>query len=168
MDSGSIWGRLPRVESLYLCVSSESQSSDEKKERKVLSLAQYRQSKKPSPSPPKTDVSLLNKLTDTEIEVINAQFNAATEKLAVNASDLANTVNKSLSQTEKVRHQHHLSVLLANKSTPVKTQVNDDLWAEADDDDDDDVMTLTWSSFSTSCTIEPVWKKDISFLGVFC
>ena len=142
MDSGSIRGSPPRVESLFFALSSESQSSDEKKQRKVLSLAQYLESKKQSSSPPKSDASPPNKLTDTEIEVITAQFNAATEKLAVNASDLATTVNKSLSQSEK-SHQHRL----ANQAIPAKTQQKDDLWAEEEDDEDDEVVPLVMNTW---------------------
>jgi hypothetical protein len=65
--------------------------------------------------------------------VINAQFNAATEKLAASAPELANVVNKNLIQTEKINNNRNNFVVMK----PIIQQAND-LWAEDEDDDDDD------------------------------
>ena len=113
---------------------NESQTADDKKERKVLSLAQYLESKKHASPRPNTSNAVQKKLTDTQIEVINAQFNAATEKLAASASDLASVVNKNLEQVKQRPNQPIASTSTAGK---VLTQMTD-LWAEEDDDDDDD------------------------------
>ena len=111
---------------------SESQATDDKKERKVLSLAQYLESKKHASPRPKTSNSVQKKLTDTQIEVINAQFNAATEKLAASASDLACVVNKNLEQVKQRPNQPIATTSTATKVQPRMT----DLWAEEEDDDD--------------------------------
>lgn len=116
---------------------SESQLIEEKKPRKVLSLTQYLQSQKEKlNSEPKSTQNLSeNKLSDEEIQVINAQFNAATEQLAVNASDLAVVVDKTLKQSDKI-HQQRPDPLSQMKISS-KTDPNDDLWTEVDDDDDE-------------------------------
>lgn len=77
-----------------------------------------------------------NKLSARDIEVINAQFNATTEKLTVNASDLAVAVNKNLDQSDK-SHQHQSDPLKKNR-LETKAKLDDDFWGEADDDDDEE------------------------------
>jgi len=119
---------------------SESQSSDDNKKRKVLSLAQYLESKKYVLSPSSTMNSTQNKLTDTQIEVINAQFKATTEKLTASVSDLTNIVNKNLIQTDKINTNRNDSVDKKSIIEQPKSKFND-LWAEDDDDDDDNINT---------------------------
>lgn len=116
---------------------SESQLIEEKKPRKVLSLTQYLQSQKEklNSEPKSRQNPSENKLSDEEIQVINAQFNAATEQLAVNASDLAVVVDKNLKQSDKIHQQR--SDPLSQMKISSKTDPNDDLWAEVDDDDDE-------------------------------
>ncbi len=108
-----------------LFFSSESQSSDDNKKRKVLSLAQYLESKKHLLSTSLTLNLTQKKLTDTQIEIINAQFKATTEKLTATASDL---VNKNLIEID------HTSILKKPIIEQTKSKFND-LWTEDDDDD---------------------------------
>ncbi len=115
---------------IYFC--SESQSSDDNKKRKVLSLAEYLESKKHVLSSSLTFNSTQKKLTDTQIEIINAQFKATTEKLTASASDLANIVNKNLIEIDKINKK---SIIEQNKSK------FNDLWAEDDDDDDSNTQS---------------------------
>jgi hypothetical protein len=115
---------------IYFC--SESQSSDDNKKRKVLSLAEYLESKKHVLSSSLTFNSTQKKLTDTQIEIINAQFKATTEKLTASASDLANIVNKNLIEINKINKK---SIIEQNKSK------FNDLWAEDDDDDDSNTQS---------------------------
>lgn len=120
---------------------SESQLCDDNKKRKVLSLAQYLESKKPILSPSSTMNLTQNKLTDIQIEVINAQFKATTEKLTATASDLANIVNKNLIETEKINNNNNNNSIrtdfIIKKSIieESKSKLND-LWTEDDEDDD--------------------------------
>lgn len=117
---------------------SESQSSNDNKKRKVLSLAQYLENKKHVLSPSSTVNSIQNKLTDTQIRIINAQFKATTEKLAASAPDLTKTIDKSLTEADKSNNRMDLII-----KRPViqqsKTKLQD-LWTEEEDDDDDFCM----------------------------
>ncbi|CAF0876840.1 unnamed protein product [Adineta ricciae] len=130
--------------------SSESPTSDDTKKRKVLSLAQYLETKKHVSRSTKSSSSLSlttttaflnetrqNKLTDTQIEIINAQFKATTEKLTASVPDLAKIVNKTLIETEKRIDNRLDSIAKRTNIEQPKPKVND-LWAEEDDDDDDD------------------------------
>jgi hypothetical protein len=132
-------------------MSSESQSSDDNKKRKVLSLAQYLESKKHVVSPSSTINSTQKKLTNTQIEVINAQFKATTEKLTASAPDLAHIVNKNLIQTDKVNTNRTEGINKKPNGEQLKTTVND-LWAEDDDDDNNDEMN-TQSQITQSRTV---------------
>ncbi|CAF2393329.1 unnamed protein product [Rotaria sp. Silwood2] len=137
----------------YSNTLSESQSSDEFKhsdrdqsssikKRKVLSLAEYVVNKKPMPSSLPTVDSTQDKLTDTQIKEIYAQFDATFEELAASAPDLANNVNKKLKQNDTINNNrndfiannHNLKIATIEQP---KTKYND-IWAEEDDDDDDD------------------------------
>ena len=133
-------------------VFSESQSSEDNKKRKVLSLAQYLESKKHVLSPSLTINSTQKKLTDTQIEVINAQFKATTEKLTASVPDLASIVNKNLIQTDKVNKKPIIELPKTN---------NNDLWAEDDDDEINTQSQITQSrtvnnSSSSSVHIQKV------------
>lgn len=113
---------------------------DENKTRRVLSLAQYLESKKHVLSSSSTSNAIQRRFTDNQIEVIHAQFQATTEKLTANASDLANSVNKNLIDVEK---SHLLRNDSSNKRSIIeqpKLTVND-LWAEDDEDDGNDNTT---------------------------
>lgn len=113
---------------------------DENKTRRVLSLAQYLESKKHVLSSSSTSNAIQRRFTDNQIEVIHAQFQATTEKLTANASDLANSVNKNLIDVEK---SHLLRNDSSNKRSIIeqpKSTVND-LWAEDDEDDGNDNTT---------------------------
>lgn len=113
---------------------------DENKTRRVLSLAQYLESKKHVLSSSSTSNTIQRRFTDNQIEVIHAQFQATTEKLTANASDLANSVNKNLIDVEK---SHLLRNDSSNKTSIIeqpKSTVND-LWAEDDEDDGNDNTT---------------------------
>jgi hypothetical protein len=81
--------------------------------------------------------STQNKLTDIQIEVINAQFKATTDKLTANAADLANLMNKNLIEIETVKNNRNDSVTKKSIIEQPKSKFND-LWAEEDDDDDND------------------------------
>ena len=115
---------------------NESQTTDDQKKRKVLSLAEYLQTKKHVLSPSSTLNSSQNQLTDRQIKVINAQFRATTEKLTANANDLANIVNKSLIEPEKPSSR----LQIPSNSSQINSQQSkiNDFWAEDDDDDYDD------------------------------
>ena len=137
--------------------SSESPTSDETKKRKVLSLAQYLETKKHvSPSTKSSSSSSLttattttallndtrqNKLTDTQIEIINAQFKATTEKLTASVPDLAKIVNQTLIESEKRSDNRLDSIVKRTTVEQSKPKVND-LWAEEEDDDDDDDVSV--------------------------
>ncbi len=113
-----------------MLLSSESQSSDDNKKRRVLSLAQYLESKKPILSPSSTINLTRKRLTDSQIDLINAQFQATTEKLTATASNLTTT---SLLETDKINHNPILKKPRIEQTKPKSI----DLWAEDDDDDDD-------------------------------
>jgi len=129
---------------------SESQSSDEYrsgesssiKKRKVLSLAEYVGNKKPISSLSTTVDSTEKKLTDTQIKEIYAEFNANIEELAAKAPDLANNVNKKLTQKDLINSNRN--GFIANDHNTKTTLIekpkikNDDLWEEEEDDSDDD------------------------------
>ena len=98
------------------------------------------ESKKHVLSPSSTSNSIQRRFTDNQIEVIHAQFQATTEKLTANASDLANIVNKNLINVDKPNNLRNDS---SNKKPLIdqsESKVND-LWAEDDDDDDEDDPT---------------------------
>ena len=98
------------------------------------------ESKKHVLSSSSTSNSIQRRFTDNQIEVIHAQFQATTEKLTANASDLANSVNKNLIDVEK---PHLLRNDSSNKRSIIeqpKSTVND-LWAEDDDEDGNDHTT---------------------------
>jgi hypothetical protein len=137
----------------YSSTLSESQSSDEYKngdqdqssssvkKRKVLSLAEYVGSKKPATTSSSTVNSTDNKLTDTQIEEIYAQFNANGEEFAATAPALADTVNKKLTQSNRndiIANGLNSKMIINEKQ---KTN-HDDLWEEAEDDDDDDDVVV--------------------------
>ena len=86
-------------------------------------------------SPSSTINSTQKKFTDNQIEVINAQFKATTEKLTASVSDLANIVNKNLIEIKKINNNHHDSIV---KKPIIEQSKFNDLWAEDDDDDDTD------------------------------
>ncbi|UJR10594.1 hypothetical protein I4U23_014791 [Adineta vaga] len=124
--------------------SSESPIFDDSKKRKVLSLAQYLETKKhvlPSSSSSlslsRSNSTRQNQLTDTQIEVINAQFKATTEKLTASVPDLAKIVNKTLIETDK-KSDNRLDSIVKKMSVEQPESKVKDLWAEDDDDDDDD------------------------------
>jgi hypothetical protein len=96
--------------------------------------------------------STQNKLTDTQIEVINAQFKATTEKLTASVPDLANIVNKNLIQIEKVNNNRNDSSIKKPIIEQPKSKFND-LWAEEDDDDDDNNNINNQSQISQSRTV---------------
>ena len=84
-----------------LCsVFSQSQLFDDNKKRRVLSLAQYMENKKPVISSLLTTNSTEKKLTDSQIATINAQFKATTEKLTACVPDLTMILNESLTETK--------------------------------------------------------------------
>jgi hypothetical protein len=130
---------------------SESQSSDDNKiddrdrpsssstkKRKVLSFAEYVGSKKTVSSASSTIDSTQNKLTDTQIEEINAQFNANMKDLAASATDLAKNVNKKLTQKDKtninvISDNHHSQPAIIEQQKPNHS----DFWDVEDDDDDE-------------------------------
>jgi hypothetical protein len=138
-----------------LILFSESQSSDEYKnndrnqsssikKRKVLSIAEYVGSKKPisSSSSSSTVDSTENKLTDTQIKEIYAQFNSNIEELAAQAPDLANNVNKKLTQKDLITSNRNDFIANGQNSkiTIIEKQKtkHDDIWEEEEDDEDDD------------------------------
>ena len=80
--------------------------------------------------------SIQNKLTDSQIKEIYAQFNANGEELVANAPDLPNDVNKKLNTKHEQQNNfnannHHL------KTTSIN-QPKYDFWEEDEDEDDDD------------------------------
>jgi len=95
--------------------------------------------------------STQNKLTDIQIENINAQFKATTEKLTASAPDLANIVNKNLIQTEKINNNRNDSNIKKLISEQPKSNFND-LWAEEEEEEDDDDMN-TQSQITKSRTV---------------
>lgn len=100
-------------------------------------MADYIGSKKATTIPSIKTEPVEDKLTDTRIEEIYAEFNANGSGLAALAPDLANTVNKKLTQSNRnefIAHDHMHKNPIVEKS---KTN-HDDIWQEADDDDDDD------------------------------
>lgn len=138
----------PKLESNY---SSESQLVDENKKRRVLSLAQYMESKKHVLSSSSSSNSIHRRFTDNQIEVIHAQFQATTEKLTANASDLANIVNKNLINDDKPQLLRNDS---SNKRSIIEQpkSIGNDLWTEDDDDDDDGHDNTTQSQILQSRT----------------
>ncbi|CAF1317533.1 unnamed protein product [Rotaria sordida] len=133
---------------------NESQSSDDNKQRKVLSLAQYLENKKHVLSPSSTINSTQNKLTDIQIEIINAQFKATTEKLTANVPDLTDILNKNSIQTDKINNNRIDSIGKRPIIEQQKTKFND-LWTE--DDDDDDINTqlqITQSNTVNSSSVQ--------------
>lgn len=103
--------------------TDDDQNSSNKK-RKVLSFSEYFSHKKPISS---TNNSTGNQLTETDVEKIYAQFNANTQPISANASDLATNVNKKLKQKDQ---------FVTNRPISIKSEVKD-LW-DIDDNDDDD------------------------------
>ena len=100
-------------------------------------MAEYMGNKKSTAIPSTTAQPMEDKLTDTRIEEIYAEFNANGSGLAALAPDLANTVNKKLTQTNRndfIAHDHMNKIPIVEKSEPN----HDDIWQENDDDDDDD------------------------------
>ena len=118
---------------------SESQSSDDNKKRKVLSLAQYRESKKHVLSPSSTINLTESKLTDIQIKIINAQFKAATEKLTANALDLDKILDMNVKEKTQVNHNR---IGFVNRKPVIQQQKSNfyDLWTEDDDDDEDETQ----------------------------
>ncbi|CAF0829761.1 unnamed protein product [Rotaria sp. Silwood1] len=134
---------------------SESQSSDDNKKRKVLSLAQYLENKKHVLSPSSTINSTHNKLTDVQIEIINAQFKATTEKLTASAPDIDNILNQNSIQTDKLNNNRIDYIVKRPIIEQQKTKFND-LWTE-DDDDDDDInsqLQITQSNTINSSSVQ--------------
>ncbi|CAF1407615.1 unnamed protein product [Adineta steineri] len=124
---------------------SESQSFDNNKQRKVLSLAQYLENKKHILSLSSTSNTKQNKLADSQIEVINAQFKATTEKLTASVPDLTNTLNKNLIEIQK--KNNILNEFVVKKTTHEESkQKFIDLWAEDDDDNDSNIQSQTTES----------------------
>lgn len=114
--------------------------SDDNKKPKVLSLAQYLKNKKHVLSPSSTINSPQHKLTDVQIEIINAQFKATTEKLTANAPGLANALNKNLVEEDKTNN-NRLNILAKKPiNEPQKTKF-DDLWTEDDEDNDTNIQS---------------------------
>ena len=93
-----------------------------------------------------------NKLTDTQIEIINAQFKATTEKLTASVPDLAKIVNKTLIETEKQIDNRLDSIVKRTNVEQSNPKVND-LWAEEEDDDDDDDDASVRSEILESKTV---------------
>ncbi|CAF2376435.1 unnamed protein product [Rotaria sp. Silwood2] len=135
---------------------SESQSFDDNKKRKVLSLAQYLENKKHVLSPSSMINSTQHKLTDIQIEIINAQFKATTEKLTASAPDIADILNKNSIQTDKVNYNRIDFIGKKAIIEQQKTKFND-LWTEDDDDDDDDInsqLQITQSNTVNSSSVQ--------------
>ncbi|CAF5207339.1 unnamed protein product [Rotaria magnacalcarata] len=120
---------------------NESQLSDDNKKRKVLSLAQYLENKKHVLSPSSMMNSTQNKLSNMQIEIINAQFKATTEKLTASAPDLTKILDKNLIETDEINNSR-IDFTVRRPAIQQKDTKFHDLWTEDDDDDDDLNMQL--------------------------
>lgn len=133
--------------------SSASQSSDEYRngdgdqsstvKRRKITMADYIGSKKSTAT---VVQSTEDKLSDIQIEEIYAQFNANGSGLAAMAPDLASTVNKKLTQSNRNEFIAHDQTIKTSIGEKVQTN-HDDIWQEDDDDDDD---------FPQQQTIKPI------------
>ena len=128
---------------------SESQSADRghdssapTKKRKVLSLSEYKSNKQPASSTATNSTE--EELTETQIQEIYARFNANIEGLAVNAPDLANHVNKKLTQKGSVSN-NRLGLALTDPRLHLTTEPSKSkakgIWDEDEDDDEDHPQT---------------------------
>ncbi len=87
--------------------------------------------------------------------MINAQFQATTEKLTASSPDLANIVNKNLIQLDKITDNRKDFIAKKIIVEQPKTQLND-LWAEEDDDDDNDISESRTVNSNDSVHIQKV------------
>ena len=138
--------------------SSGSQSSDEYRngdrdqssavKRRKISMAEYIGNKKPITTSSSIVQPTEDILSDIRIEEIYAEFNANGSGLAAIAPDLATTVNKKLTQSNRNEFIAHDQTI----KPPIveKTKGNhDDIWQEDEDDEDEE-------DFPEQQTIKPV------------